>query len=64
MVEYSQASDMVDLFINDIPYIGAEKYTDDPRDLCNVKDLDQFYNRVEVMLRNMKRLVKPSSYEK
>ena len=63
MVEYSQASDMVDLFINDIPYIGAEKYTDDPRDLCNVKDLDQFYNRVEVMLRNMKRLVKPSSYE-
>ena len=51
MFEYSQASDMVDLFINDIPYIGAEKYTDDPRDLCNVKDLDQFYNRVEVMLR-------------
>ena len=63
MDEYKEASDMVDLFINDIPYIGAEKYTDDPRDLCNVKGLDQFYNRVEVMLRNMKRLVKPSSYE-
>ncbi len=65
MDEYKQASNQVDLFLNDIPYImGAEKYTDDPRDLCNVKDLDQFYNRVEVMLRNMKRLVKTSDFEK
>ena len=56
---------MVDLFLNDIPYImSAEKYTDDPRDLCNVKDLDQFYSRVEVMMTNMKRLVKPSNYDK
>ena len=65
MDEYKLASNQIDLFLNDIPYImGAEKYTDDPRDLCNVKDLDQFYNRVEVMLRNMKRLVKPSDFEK
>ena len=55
---------MIDLFINDIPYIlSAEKYTDDPRDLCNIKDLDGFYERVEVMMKNMKRLIKKSNYE-
>ena len=65
MDEYRQDKNMVDLFLNDIPYImSAEKYTDDPRDLCNVKDLDQFYSRVEVMMTNMKRLVKASNYDK
>ena len=55
---------MIDLFINDIPYIlSAEKYNDDPRDLCNIKDLDGFYERVEVMMKNMKRLIKTSNYE-
>ena len=65
MVEYAEDQNMIDLFINDIPYIlSAEKYTDDPRDLCNIKDLDGFYARVEVMMTNMKRLIKPSNYEK
>ncbi len=65
MVEYAEAQNMIDLFINDIPYIlSAEKYNDDPRDLCNIKDLDQFYGRVEVMMKNMKRLIKTSNYEK
>ena len=65
MVKFKEASNMIDLFINDIPYIlSAEKYTDDPRDLCNIKDLDGFYARVEVMMTNMKRLIKPSNYEK
>ena len=64
MVEYAEAQNMIDLFINDIPYIlSAEKYTDDPRDLCNIKDLDGFYERVEVMMKNMKRLIKTSNYE-
>jgi ParB/RepB/Spo0J family partition protein len=65
MVELGEAQNVIDLFINDIPYIlSAEKYNDDPRDLCNTKDLDQFYGRVEVMMKNMKRLIKPSNYEK
>ena len=64
MEEYKEASNMIDLFINDIPYIlSAEKYNDDPRDLCNIKDLDSFYERVEVMMKNMKRLIKTSNYE-
>ena len=64
MVKFKEASNMIDLFINDIPYIlSAEKYTDDPRDLCNIKDLDGFYERVEVMMKNMKRLIKTSNYE-
>ena len=64
MEEYKEASNIIDLFINDIPYIlSAEKYNDDPRDLCNIKDLDGFYERVEVMMKNMKRLIKTSNYE-
>ena len=65
MVELGEAQNVIDLFINDIPYIlSAETYNDDPRDLCNTKDLDEFYGRVEVMMKNMKRLIKPSNYEK
>ena len=63
MVEYATAENMIDLFINDIPYIfSTEKYTDDPRDLCNLPKLEDFYERVEVMMKNMKRLIKKSNY--
>ena len=65
MVEYKDASNCIDLFMNDIPYIfSTEKYTDDPRDLCNLPKLDDFYERVEVMMTNMKRLIKKSNWEK
>ena len=65
MLEYKEASECIDLFMNDIPYIfSTEKYTDDPRDLCNLPKLDDFYERVEVMMRNMKRLIKKSNWEK
>ena len=65
MVEYAEASNMIDLIMNDIPYIfSAEKYTDDPRDLCNLPKLEDFYERVEVMMINMKRLIKKSNYAK
>ena len=65
MVEYQAASNIIDLFLNDIPYIyGAEDYGNDPRDLCNHKDLASFNERVERCLINMKRLVKPSNWEK
>ena len=63
MVEYKEASNIIDCFINDVPYIGgAEKYTDDTRDLCNQTDED-FYKKIDIMLGNMKRLIKPSNYE-
>ena len=65
MVEYKEARCMVDLFINDIPYIFCtEKYNDDPRDLGNMRDLDKFYGKVEIMMKNMKRLIKKSNFEK
>ena len=65
MNEYKEAAECVDLFMNDIPYIfSTEKYTDDSRDLCNLPKLDDFYERVEVMMTNMKRLIKKSNWEK
>ena len=65
MVEYQSESNIIDLFINDIPYIfSTEKYTDDPRDLCNLPKLDDFYERVEVMMKNMKRLIKKSNWDR
>ena len=65
MVEYKDASSCIDLFLNDIPYIfSTEKYTDDSRDLCNLPKLDDFYERVEVMMKNMKRLIKKSNWDK
>ena len=63
MVEYKEASNIIDCFINDVPYIGgAEKYTDDTRDLCNQTD-ENFYKKIDIMLGNMKRLIKKSNYE-
>ena len=65
MVEYKNARQCIDLFINDIPYIfSTEKYTDDSRDLCNLPKLEDFYNRIEVMMKNMKRLIKKSNWDK
>ena len=65
MVEYKDASNCIDLFLNDMPYIfSTEKYTDDSRDLCNLPKLEDFYERVEVMMINMKRLIKKSNWEK
>ena len=57
--------DHFDLIINDVPYIfGAEDYeSGDDRDLCKVKNLDEYHKRMEVCLKNMKRLIKPSSWK-
>ena len=43
---------------------GAERYTDDPRDLCNVRNLDAFYERLRECMCNCKRLIKNSDWEK
>ena len=62
MEEYKEANNIIDLFLNDIPYIfGTEKYNDDPRDLGNIRKLDDFYEKVEEMMTNMKRLIKKSN---
>ena len=63
MVEYKSGC-MVDLFINDIPYIFCTEKYNDPRDLGNMRDLDKFYGKVEIMMKNMKRLIKKSNFEK
>jgi hypothetical protein len=64
MEEYKNDRNIIDCFINDVPYVlGAEEYTDDERDLCNHKNLDDYYKKIETMMINMKRLIKPSNYE-
>ena len=64
MEEYKNESNMIDCFINDVPYVlGAEEYTEDERDLCNYKNLDDYYKKIETMMINMKRLIKPSNYK-
>ena len=65
MEEYRSKSNMIDCIINDVPYIlGAEDYeTKDERDLCYIKDLESYYKKIDIMMGNMKRLIKPSNYE-
>ena len=66
LAEYAEQSDLFDLVTFDPPYLlGSEKYNDDPRDLCNVKDdITAFNQRLEICLQNLRRLIKSSSWEK
>jgi ParB family chromosome partitioning protein len=62
--EYEDQQDLFDLISLDPPYAaGAERYTDDPRCLGNMRSLDMFYSRLETCLINLKRLIKPSNWE-
>ncbi len=64
MAEYKDSKDIVDLFLLDPPYYGAEDYgSNDDRDLCYIKDVEKFNARFKTCLINMKRLVKPSNYK-
>ena len=64
MLEYKDSSNMIDLFLTDPPYYGAEDYgSNDDRDLCYIKDVEKFNVRFKECLVNMKRLVKPSNYK-
>jgi len=64
LVEYADQSDIFDLVTFDPPFLmGVEKYTDDPRDLCNIKDIDEFNGRMETCMTNLKRLIKPSNWD-
>jgi len=61
--EYEDQESIWDLVTFDPPYIlNAENYGEDPRDLCHIKDLDQFNAKLEECLLNLKRLVKLSSF--
>lgn len=65
MKEYQHQSEIWDMCIIDPPYIwNAENYGDDPRDLCNIKGLDEFNTKLEECLLNLKRLIKTSSFSK
>ena len=65
LVEYADQENIWDLVSFDPPYFGTtEKYIDDERCLSNMKDQDQFYGRIETCLTNLKRLIKPSNWEK
>ena len=37
---------------------GAERYTDNPRDLWKVRNMDTFYERLRECMYNCKRLIK------
>ena len=66
MVEYKEAIDLFDLIINDPPYIlGAEQYAEnpDPRDLCLIKNVEEYNLKMEECMINLKRLIKPSNWK-
>ena len=64
MGEYATANNIIDLFLLDPPYYGAEDYkSNDSRDLCYIKDVPTFNARFKECLINMKRLVKPSNFK-
>ena len=63
MQEYKDRSNMIDLFLLDPPYYGAEDYnSNDARDLCYIKDIKSFNDRFRVSMLNLKRLIKPSDW--
>ncbi len=65
LTEYAEQENVFDLVSFDPPYVGnPEKYGSDPRDLCLVKDIDQFNSKMEECLINLKRLIKKSSWDK
>lgn len=61
--EYEDHSDHFDLISTDPPFLfGVEPYGTDPRDLCTIKDVDGYVARMTTCLKNLKRLIKPSSF--
>ena len=65
LAEYKDQKDVWDMVMFDPPFIfQPEKYGDDPRDLCQIRDLDKFNAKLETCLKNLKRLIKPSNWEK
>lgn len=64
MKELESESEIIDGVFSSPPYYNkAESYTDDPRDLCNMS-INDFDERIDLMFSNIKRLIKPSDYDK
>ena len=55
-----------DLVLTDPPFYyhkAAENYSDDSRDLCQSKTIDEFLEKIETRLLNLHRLIKPSNFD-
>ena len=66
LAEYEGQENIWDCVLSDPPFaLGAEKYgqNPDPRDLCLIKDIDGYTEKMEQCLINLKRLIKPSNWE-
>ena len=56
--ELAGQQDVFDLITFDSAYAkGLERYIGDPRDLCNVRNLDAFYEGLRKCMFNLKRLI-------
>ena len=65
LAEYEGQENIWDMVMFDPPYIfQPENYGSDERDLCKIRDLEKFNAKIESCLKNLKRLIKPSSWEK
>ena len=64
LAEYANDENIFDLVSTDPPFIfGAEQYGEHPKDLCLVKELEPFNDKMEECLLNLKRLIKPSHFK-
>ena len=63
MVDLKDQSEILDGVYTSPPYYGAEKYSDDPKDLCNM-NREKFDEKIDEMFANISRLIKRSNYEK
>lgn len=63
--EYACQEEVFDLISSDPPFLfGVEPYGTDPRDLCTVKDLDGYLEKMTACMTNLKRLIKASNWDK
>ena len=63
MKELESESEILDAVFSSPPYLNnAEKYNSDPNDLCNMNQ-DQYEDKIDVLFKNISRLIKRSSYE-
>ena len=65
--EYKDKENFIDLITIDPPYgFFNEHYenNNDSRDLATIKDQQEFFNKLEICLKNLKRLIKPSNFNK
>ncbi len=63
MKELAGKSEIIDGIFSSPPYYNkAEAYSDNPKDLCNMK-VKEFDEKIDLMFKNIERLIKKSNYE-